>query len=175
MPGMKELEALRKRSEATPASYYAVFDVAPDKTSSEVVGTASSYFESLTGGAQKISMVSYNIMGLGDSVGGVTTKFIPGQTTFEPVVLHRPFDSFCEEIATRFRKAVDGQLKAIKKDFSIAMLDYVDGTFTPVVWWDLTNALPITIGGFGFNAARTTEFTKFEISLQAEDIKISFP
>jgi phage tail-like protein len=144
----------------TPSSYYGVEDVGPENE--------MCIFDSLTGGDQKISMVQYNVS---DAMGNVTTKFMPGQTTFEPVTLLRAMDLYSSEMNIMFQKSIAGMLKAVRRNFSIYMFD---GEGTPLVWWHLIDAVPLSISGFSFNAKTETNYTDFEISLQAESIYIEF-
>jgi hypothetical protein len=49
-----------------------------------------------------------------------------------------------------------------------------DSNGVPLVWWDLYNAVPVSISGFSFNASKEKNYTDFEISFQAENIIINF-
>lgn len=143
-----------------PSSYYGVCDLGSNDP--------LCYFDSLTGGDQKISLVQYNVT---DAKGNVTTKFIPGQTSFDPVSLLRSMDFYSNDMNIMFQKAVAGMLVNLRKNYSIYMYD---GNGVPLVWWDLYNAVPVSIGGFSFNASKEKNYTDFEISLQAENIVINF-
>jgi phage tail-like protein len=145
----------------TPLSYYSVYEM--EKTNDPLA-----YFDSLTGGDQKISMVSYNVT---DDKGNVTTKFIPGQTSFDPVVLSRAMDKYSQDMYDAFVDSVAGKLIGLRKNYSVSMND---SQGNPLVWWHLYNALPLNIGGFGFNAYTGAKYTKFKISFQAESIEIEF-
>jgi hypothetical protein len=144
----------------TPSSYYGVCDLGSNDP--------MCYFDSLTGGDQKISLVQYNVT---DAKGNITTKFIPGQTSFEPVSLLRSMDYYSNEMNLMFQKGVAGMLVGLRKNYSIYMYDWQG---VPLVWWDLYNAVPVSISGFSFNAAKEKNYTDFEISLQAENIIINF-
>lgn len=144
----------------TPSTYYGVLDVGPENE--------MCIFDTLTGGDQKISMVKYNVS---DAMGNVTTKFIPGQTTFEPVTLLRAMDLYSSDINIMFQKSIAGMLKAVRRNFSIYMFDWKG---IPLVWWHLFDAVPLSISGFSFNARTETYYTDFEITLQAESIYIEF-
>lgn len=148
--------------EPTPKSQYTLYEMVED--AHPVLGA----FDSLTGGDQVISMVKYNVM---DDHGNVTTKFIPGQTTFEPVQLLRAMDAVAEKVYLKFADAVAGKLKPLKRNYSVSMND---SNATPLVWWHLYNALPTKVSGFDFNMTTENEYTSFEISLQAESIVIEF-
>jgi len=149
-------------AEPTPKGQFTLYDfvVSP----SNVIG----HFDMLTGGDQAISMVKYNVI---DDKGNVTTKFIPGQTSFEPMVLLRSMDLISEQIYKKFYAAVEGQLKNIRKNYSVSMND---AKGNPLIIWDLANALPTKVSGFSFNMTTEAEYTSFEITLQAELITVTF-
>lgn len=150
-------------SEPTPKSQYTLYEMVTKK-SSPVLG----HFDSLTGGDMVISMVHYNVI---DDRGNVTTKFMPGQTSFEPVELLRPMDVVAEEMKDKFFEAVDGKLKLLRKDYSISMND---SNGNALVWWHLSNALPIKVSGFSFNEHVEAEYAAFELHLQPEAVLIEF-
>jgi phage tail-like protein len=143
-----------------PSSYYGVCDLGSNDP--------ACYFDSLTGGDQKISLVQYNVT---DGKGNITTKFMPGQTSFEPVSLLRAMDSYSTDMNIMFQKAIAGILVSVRKNYSIYMYD---SNGVPLVWWDLYNAVPVSISGFSFNASKEKNYTDFEISFQAENIIINF-
>ncbi len=148
--------------EPTPQCFYQLY---------EVIQNGRNWladFDNLTGGEQEISMVKYNVI---DPYGNVTTKYMPGQTSFAPVELYRPMDSAAEELWRKFEGAVAGKRK--RKNYSISMNDHRNGG-VPLVWWHLENALPIKIGGFEFNQYLNINYELFQISLQAEFITIEF-
>jgi phage tail-like protein len=144
-----------------PASYYALYEMGK-------LDDPLAYFDSLTGGDQTIALVTYNVI---DEKGNVTTKFMPGQTTFEPVVLLRAMDQFSKEMKDRFVDSVMGKLKKSRQNYSVLMFD---GDANPVVWWHLFNAIPSKIDGFSFNSKTEAYYTDFELTLQAESIAIQF-
>ena len=144
----------------SPSSYYALVDVGPDKE--------TCFFDSLVGGDRKISLVQYNVMA---PAGGVTTKFMPGQTSFEPVTLLRAMDKHDDALNKIFVDAVNGVYKKIRRNFSIYMFDW---NGEPLVWWDLIDAVPVSITGFSFNSKTENNYTDFEITLQAESINVYF-
>lgn len=143
----------------TPASYFALLDYGSDDPI---------IFDSLTGGDRKISLVNYNVMA---PVGSVTTKFMPGQTSFEPVTLLRSMDKYDDFLNQLFVDAVNGVYKKIRRHFSIYMYD---GEGNPLVWWDLFDAVPASITGFSFNSKTESSYTDFELTLQAESIEVVF-
>ena len=145
----------------TPISQYAVYEMVDQNH-------PFGYFETLIGGEQNISLVSYNVT---DEKGNVTTKYIPGQTSFAPITLIRPQDMFCKVIKDRFVESVAGKLVGLRKNYSISMND---SQGNPLVWWHLYNALPSVLGGFGFNSYRGTKSTSFKITFQAESIAVQF-
>jgi len=145
----------------TPISQYAVYDLLS-------ANSPLAYFDTLVGGEQRISMVTYNVT---DDKGNVTTKYIPGQTSFAPITLIRPNDKWCKEIKDKFVAAVRGELVGLRKNYSISMNDEQGN---PLVWWHLNNALPSVLGGFSFNSYRGTKSTSFKVTFQAESIAVQF-
>ena len=146
----------------TPAAQYALYDVLSTAPKSQALAE----FDSLTGGDQVISMVTYNVI---DANGGVTTKIMPGQTTFEPITLLRPMDAPSKSMMDLIRAAIEG--KCERRDISVSMND---AQGNPLVWWDLFGAVPIKLSGFSFNSKVEAYYTDFEITFQAEDIKVTF-
>ena len=143
-----------------PASYYALYEMGEDDP--------LAYFDSLTGGDQTIALVTYNVI---DEKGNVTTRYMPGQTTFEPVLLLRAMDDYSKEMKNRFVDSVMGKLKTVRRNYSVCMFD---GDANPVVWWHLFNAIPSKISGFSFNSKVEAYYTDFELTLHAESISIQF-
>lgn len=125
-------------------------------------------FTMLTGGEQEISLVKYNVI---DTKGFVTTKFIPGQTTFSPVSILRPMDRGAEIIYWIFYSGVYGQLMNVRRNYSISLNDHQGN---PQVWWHLLNAIPQKIDGFDFNQRTESVYTDFELTIQPEEIQIEF-
>lgn len=145
-------------AEPTPSSQYSLYDM--------IDNSVLAHFDMLTGGNQVISMVKYNII---DNLGNVTTKFMPGQTTFEPMLLLRAVDVAIDKVYKKFYDAKWGKLKTQRQNYSVSMNDANGGA---LVWWHLENALPIKISGFDFNMKTESKYTDFEITLQAEYIEI---
>lgn len=145
----------------TPASFYTLLDMGKDDP--------LAYFDSLTGGDQTIQMVSYNVFDA--NTGLVTTRFMPGQTTYAPVVLLRAMDVNSKEMWLRFYDSVTGKLKKVRQNYTVKMFD---GDGNALVWWHLLNAIPMKISGFSFNAKTEAYYTDFELTLQAEEIQIVF-
>jgi phage tail-like protein len=145
---------------AVPKSQFALYDVSKPGLLGE--------FQSLTGGEQTISLVSYKTV---DASGNVTTHYMPGQTSFAPVKLLRPMDSYAREVYLKVKDAIDGRLKDIRRDYSVSMND---GQGKPLVYWHLRNAVPSVISGFSFNMTTESSYTDFEITFQAERIEIEF-
>ena len=150
-----------RKYKPTAISFYAVYDMVDGND-------PLAYFDKLTGGEQQISMVSYNVM---DDKGNVTTKYIPGQTSFAPVTLSRPTDKYDEGIYDRFAQSVAGLLVGVRKNYSISMNDEKGNA---LVWWHLINAVPSVLGGFGFNSFTGAASTSFKITFQAESIEVEF-
>jgi phage tail-like protein len=143
------------------AAYYVLYEMG--KTDDPLA-----QFDSLTGGDQTISLVTYNVI---DGAGNVTTKYMPGQTSFQAVVLLRAMDNLSKEMKDRFVEAVMGKLKPIRKNYSVR---WFDGEGESLVWWHLYNAIPTGISGFSFNSKSEAYYTDFELTLQPESIVIQF-
>ena len=157
----KSRDDLGRKYKPTAIAFYAVYDVVDGNK-------PLAYFDKLTGGDQQISMVSYNVT---DDKGNVTTKYIPGQTSFAPVTLSRPTDKYDEGIKDRFVESVSGKLVGVRRNYSISMNDEQGN---PLVWWHLINAIPTVLGGFGFNSFTGNASTSFKITFQAENIEVEF-
>jgi hypothetical protein len=149
-------------AEPTPKGQFSLYDLV------DAPKAPLAHFDTLTGGEQVISMVKYNVM---DDAGNVTTKFMPGQTSFEPMVLLRSMDVMAKQLNLQFQEAVLGKIKGLKRNLSVSMND---SNGKPLVWWHLNNVLPLKISGFDFNMTTEAEYTSFEITLQAESIVIEF-
>jgi len=143
-----------------PASYYELLEMGSDDPLAQ--------FDSMTGGDQTISLVTYNVI---DAKGNVTTKYMPGQTSFKEVTLLRAMDSLSKDMKDRFVDAVVGRLKKVRQNYSVR---WFDGQGESLVWWHLYNAVPSAISGFSFNAPKEAYYTDFELTLQAESIVIQF-
>lgn len=143
-----------------PATQYAVYEAGADDP--------LAYFDQLTGGDEKLTMVTYK---LADGKGNVTEKSMPGQVSYEPVLLLRAMDSFSKDMKVRFMDSVAGMLVSVRKNYSISLND---AQGNPVVWWHLFNAIPLSITGFSFNDKAEAYYTDFEITLQVEKIVIQF-
>jgi phage tail-like protein len=144
-----------------PSSYYALYEMGNSDD-------PLAYFDSMTGGDQTIALVTYNVM---DDKGNVTTKYMPGQTSFQEIVLLRAMDSLSKQMKDLFVETVMGKLKKVRQNYSIR---WFDGQGESLVWWHLYNALPTGISGFSFNAPKEAYYTDFELTLQAESIFIQF-
>jgi len=150
-------------SEPTPVSQFTLYDILDGKPNAVIAE-----FDTLTGGDQTISLVTYNIS---DDKGNVTTRFMPGQTTFSPVVLLRAMDMGSIGMYKKLRAAIDGKLKSLRRDYSVSMNDSQGNA---VVWWHLKNALPTVLDGFMFNMRTENNYTDFELTIQAEFIEVEF-
>jgi phage tail-like protein len=151
------------KDQPNPSSYFTLYDVlspAPPET-------ALASFDALTGGDQTISLVTYKVI---DPNGSVTTRFMPGQTSFDPVALLRPMDFSSSLLYKMLYAGILGKLQ--RKNYSVSMFD---GTGTILAWWNLYNALPSKLDGFSFNEHTESNYTDFEIYFQAESIDLHFP
>jgi phage tail-like protein len=147
---------------AVPSSQFQLYDLTTSKPG--LLGE----FESLTGGEQTISLVTYKTM---DASGNVTTHHMPGQTTFAPVKLVRPMDAHAIEVYQKMKDTIDGKLKNVRRDYSVSINDAHGNA---LVTWHLRNAIPSVVSGFSFNMATESNYTHFEITLQAEQIDVDF-
>jgi phage tail-like protein len=148
---------------AVPSSQFKLYDL-----TTPIPGLLGE-FESLTGGEQTVSLVAYKTM---DPSGTVTTHHMPGQTTFAPIKLVRPMDAHAREVYRKMKDAIAGKLKDVRRDYSVSMND---AQGNPLVFWHLRNAVPSIVSGFSFNMATESNYTHFEITLQAERIEVEFP
>ena len=149
---------------AVPKAQFSLYDVVAHKPAAK----AFAEFQALTGGEQTVSLVTYKTS---DSLGNVTTHYMPGQTAFAPVKLLRPMDAYAKEIYLKMKAAIDGNLKDLRRDYSVSMNNAIG---KPLVFWHLINAVPSKLGGFSFNMTTESNYTDFEISLQAEIIVVEF-
>jgi phage tail-like protein len=152
--------------ETVTQSYYAVYD---GFYKEEDAKDALANFDSLTGGDQTIAMIPYTQV---FADGSSTTKYLPGQISFEPIVLLRGFDAQVPDLYNWFSDTAAGKFNEVKKNISIVMIDREAG---PQVIWDLENAIPTTISGFSFNQNPQVNYTDFELTLQAELITMRIP
>ena len=153
----------------TPQAQFSLYDITDPAPANPFLAS----FDSMTGGDQSISMVTYNVI---DEKGMVTTRVMPGQTTFEPVALLRAVDASSVDMYNLLADAILG--KCMRKNYSVSMND---SQGNPVAWWDLINALPIKLDGFSFNGkiagpdGTGVYYTDFEIYFQAESIIFRVP
>ena len=148
--------------EASPSYLYAVYDFPTMLKMAE--------FEELTGGDMKVAMLPYTIV---DKNGISETKYVPGATSFEPIILVHALNIEGEALNNWFKLASEGKLKDARKHLNIVMLDM---QAKPIVKWDITNALPTGIGGFSFNQHTKggLYYVCQELTIQAERIEMSF-
>jgi phage tail-like protein len=152
--------------EPVTQSYYAVYDGYYKEGEMQ---NAIANFDSLTGGDQTIAMIPYTQV---FADGSSTTKYLPGQISFDPIVLLRGFDAQVPDLYNWFADSAAGKFNEVKKNISIVMIDREAG---PQVIWDLENAIPSTISGFSFNQNPQVNYTDFELTLQAELIIMRIP
>jgi phage tail-like protein len=152
--------------EEVTQAYFAVYDGYYEE---EKPKDAIANFDSLTGGDQTIAMIPYTQV---FEDGGSTTKYLPGQVSFEPIVLLRGFDELVPDLYKWFSDSAAGKFHEVKKNMSIVMIDREAG---PQVIWDLENVIPTAIAGFSFNQTTETSYTDFEVTLQAELITMRIP
>ena len=123
-------------------------------------------FHKLTGGEMRIAMVEYN---LAFANGSSTTRYIPGQTSFAPIKLARYQSSECTDSYEIFNTASGGKVNY--KNMSIIAQDEKK---IERVAWHLEYVLITTIGGFTYNAYQENPHTSFNITLQAESIRMEY-
>jgi len=151
----------------TAETHYLMYDAKYNAPGKRVL----EQFQSMTGGDMTIAMVTYNVM---DANGNVTTKFMPGQTSFAPINLSRPMDSISSDLHDWFIEAVQGKVKDARINCSIAMFDPSDAKQLRVIW-DLENVVPTAIPGFSLSSVTKTVSTSFKLVIQAENIIVTFP
>ncbi|MCP4142906.1 MAG: hypothetical protein GY755_21900 [Chloroflexi bacterium] len=144
---------------------YRLYDITSTKTSYGV-------FTKMIGGDMKIDTVAYNVIDPGYNV---TTKFIPGQTSFAPFRLECEMSKVVIELYDWFMQAVAGTQTDLRKNCSIEQYKKGSNGPEPLITWNLLNTIPITLPGFSYHTYQKTESAKFKIMLQAESIEIVFP
>lgn len=147
------------REDPTPKFLFSVRDV--------VRGQDIGQFSKVSGGERTVSVISYNEI---LSYGGSVTRYFPGHSTYAPIKLSRPMDKNCKPIQDYLWDSVTGKVAVARTNFSITLFDHKAGT---KVIWNLLNALPTAVSGFNFDQA-ATEFTDFEVTIQAEHIEVLF-
>ncbi|MBI9043742.1 MAG: phage tail protein [Anaerolineaceae bacterium] len=146
--------------------YFALYDVA--YIDSVPSGPSLGQFQSASGGQMTVDMVSYTQCFL---QGGSAEKFIPGQTSFTPMVLGRDFDSECEALYKWFMDSSNGDVKAAKINCSVVL---TTETGAPQVVWNLFNTIPTKLSEFSFSQKERVGIMYFTITLQPEWMEIVF-
>jgi phage tail-like protein len=150
-------------SEANPSYLYSVYDVPAKKTIAE--------FEELTGGEMKVAMMPYTSV---DKNGVAVTKFVPGASSYSPITLVHALNVEGQALNDWFVLASQGKTKDARKNINITMLSY--DSRQPMVVWDITNALPVSISGFSFNQHTKggLYYVCQELTIQPEFIEMHF-
>ncbi len=150
--------------EASPSYLYAVIDVPKMEKMAE--------FEELTGGEIKVAMMPYTCV---DGNGVAETKYVPGITTYEPIVLVHALNIEGQALFNWLKLASAGHTKDAYKNIDIQMLDMTD-IKNPSVIWHLFNALPVGISGFTFNQYTQggVYYVCQELTIKVERIEMEF-
>jgi phage tail-like protein len=135
----------------------------------DALGKAIASFDELTGGDVELSTISYTqVMASGE----VITRHIPGQVKYAPVTLLRAVDIESKSTLALFEKTRAGKLSDVRQNFTVEMIGNKGDAV--LVRWDLINAVPTKITGFSFNEYSEAYYTTLEITLQAEEIIMTF-
>lgn len=129
-------------------------------------------FTGFSGGDMAISMIPYTVMG----VNGAPIEInIPGQVSFAPITLSCELSDVVEELTEWFQFSVDGAYhKPLVRNCSIGAYAPIDPSLY-IIQWDLLNVVPTTLPSFfSYNAYIGSSSIKFKLTLQAEDIKITY-
>ena len=140
--------------DATPGYSYVIKDLKS--------GTSYGEFDQLTGGEMKISTVEYN---LAMENGTSTTRFLPGQTSFAPLVLTRALDPDCQDLYDDFMDFSNGKVNT--RNLTITMIQ----NGAEVVNWNLFNVVITEVTGFLFNKGF---YTEFRLGIQPEWIEMEY-
>lgn len=150
-------------------TYYDFYDLPSDEVTPN--RDAAAQFATILGGAKTISMTPYtSVFESGNSL----TRFLPGQITYAPITLYRLLDNKAAPLMAWFDEVAAGQL--IKKNCSIVQLRKLGrtGGVHALVIWDLIGTLPIAQPGFSYNSYRGTVSAKYKLTLQAEEIIMTY-
>ncbi len=149
-------------------TYYDFYDLPSDEVKASTKALAQ--FVSIIGGSKTISMVSYTSV---FPNGGSMERYFPGQISFAPITLYRHLDDKCVPLMKWFEDTAAGKIE--KKNCSIAQIELVENEGVHLLTiWDLINTLPIAQPGFSYNSYRGTTSTKYKLTLQAEEIIITY-
>jgi len=109
-----------------------------------------------------------------DKNGVAVTKFVPGASSYSPIILVHALNVEGQALNDWFVLASQGKTKDARKNINITMLSY--DSRQPMVVWDITNALPISISGFSFNQHTKggLYYVCQELTIQAEYIEMHF-
>ena len=149
-------------------TYYDFYDLPSDEVKADTKVAAQ--FSTLLGGNKTISMISYTSV---FPSGGSLERYFPGQISFAPITLYRTLDDKCAPLMDWFEDAAEGQL--VKKNCSIAQMELPEkGGVHLLVIWDLINTIPVAQPGFSYNSYRATKSTSYKLTLQPEEIIITY-
>ena len=132
----------------------------------EVTGLLLGVFDTLSGGSMEVTVIEHNVT---YESGESTTLLIPGPTSFAPISLSRGYGNSME-LHNWFVMASSGNIVQARRSGSIMLRGWVDGEYRDLVRWDLSNAWPTKIAGFGMNQYRGTRSAKLSLTIVAETI-----
>jgi phage tail-like protein len=124
-------------------------------------------FYKLSGGEAEISVIRYPTV---YSTGEATTLLIPGAVTFSPITLSRGYGNSAE-LYNWFVLAATGNIAKARKHGAITLNGFVDGTYKPLVQWNLENTWPTKIAGFEGDQYSSPNTAKLSLTLVAELIE----
>ena len=133
----------------------------------DVNQTRLASFDSLSGGEIEIGVIKHNVV---YESGEYVTMFLPGPTQYAPIVLERGYGN-TKELYNWFVQANLGKIASARKNVTITLNIPKDGSFTPMVSWNLINAWPSKISGFSSNQESNARLARFSITLMAESIE----
>lgn len=124
-------------------------------------------FYSISGGEIEVSVIKHEVT---YESGESSTHFIPGRTRFTPIVLSKGFQG-SENLYNWFVAAAKGNTYHARRNGTITLNGFVNGTYKPLVRWNLENVWPNKLSGFDMNQFNATSTARFEITLVAEVIE----
>jgi phage tail-like protein len=152
------LKVLNKTFDINPIDAYFTLDINE---------TQLAAFKSIQGGDVEVEVVRHNIV---YESGEYRTLLIPGATRFSPITLGKGFGN-TTELYNWFVAVSNGQAGSARKNVTIHLNSHQKGKFTPMVSWNLINAIPTKVSGFQSDQAQAAGVAMFSITLVAESIE----
>lgn len=153
---------------AALTTYYVLYDLPSDKVAHG--RNALAQFDRILGGDRQIDTISYTVVyGNGNSV----TRYLPGQVSYAPITLYRVLDKRSIPLMQWFQRVAEGKIE--KENCSIVQYEVEKGKVTPTVIWHLYNVLPVAEPGYSYNAYIDSTSTSYQLTIQAEEIRVMFP